>query len=381
MKKNISIYTMTLVLSGILLQGCSEVEFSANKPLQNPTGGNGVVQVDNDDPGCNDNCWKEEYTQRVKQATTKLDILFVTDTSGSLDAERAGVADGIKNFVGQLSPNIDFNIGVMLAHGSTSTYAGRLYKTDYNEPLVLKSKELNIDTIKTYLRKKLTVVKTDNDSDGGEEGLFSTARALKTGYKEDIINAGIFRSDAALAVVYISDENDICARYPQGVTPVVDPDGKEAPAFVRDCEDVTAAGVYAQLKSLKGTLPLTIGGVIYTGQNAIPAGGENEIGYGYTDIIALNNGISVDMAGLNISGGLTNIGAQTNGQINYLTEFQLKHTGVDVNSIKVYVNGVKVNHTYVAETNTVHIQLSDCISGSKIVIEYCLEEEDPNSSF
>jgi len=44
------------------------------------------------------------------------------------------------------------------------------------------------------------------------------------------------RPDAALAIVFVSDENDICYRYPASITPVVDGDKLEAPAFIRDCD-------------------------------------------------------------------------------------------------------------------------------------------------
>lgn len=358
-----------------MFQGCSPVEFVAMKPVHSDG------QPTNPNPcHCQRECFEETFKQRDEQATTKLDIIFVTDTSGSMDDERAAVANGISNMVGQLSSNIDYNIGVILGHGSTSSRSGKLYRSGANENLVLKKSELTLDQIKNGLVKKLTQpIPGDNDSDGGEEGLFSTAEALKEANKQAIINAGLFRSDAALAIVYVADENDICARYPSGVTRVPDPDGKEGPAFIRDCESVTPEGVYAQLKALKGTMPLAIGGVIYNNANTLIHDSENEIGYGYKEIIALNNGVSVDMASNNISGELAAIGAHVNGTINFQTEFQLHSTGIVPSSVRVYVNGTLVAHSFNPSTNTVTIELDDCVSNSDIRITYCLEEEEEDN--
>src|SRR5690606_32134463 len=84
-------------------------------------------------------CFNERFIQPEAQTSRKIDILFVTDTSGSLDDERAAVADGIDAFVEALPAEVDYQIGVMLAHGSTSQYAGKLYHAR-NQPSVLKSK-------------------------------------------------------------------------------------------------------------------------------------------------------------------------------------------------------------------------------------------------
>lgn len=379
--KNLVLSISMVLGAAMFFQGCAPVEFSTMKPITKfgePNNPNNPNDPDDDPHDCEPKCFEEIYKQRKNPEVNKLDIVFVADTSGSLDTERAAVATNITNFISKLDTKIDYNIGVLLAHGSTSTHTGKLYKSSKGEALVLKKSLLTVAQIQDGLKKKLTdPMPEDSGADGGEEGLYATAQALKPGFKETIVSAGIFRPDAALAVVYISDENDICARYPSGITRVPDPDKKEAPAFISDCESITPEGVYAQLKSLKGDLPLVIGGVIYTGGTKVPVSGENEIGYGYKEIIALNNGVAVDMAVVSgIANGLAAIGTKTNGTIKYQTEFQLKQTGVDVSTIKVYVNGNLIPHTYTAGTNSVHIDLAVCIPDSEIVIEYCLEHKD-----
>ncbi len=385
--KNLVLSIYMVLGTAFVFQGCAPVEFVGMRPVH--AGGNPNTPTDPTDPTdpddpknpchCQKDCYEETFKQRDNPRVNKLDIIFVTDTSGSLDLERNAVADGISNFVGQLNSGMDFNIGVMLAHGSTSSHTGKLYKTSTSgEPLVLKSSELAISQIKTHLRRKLTTVVSDDSTDGGEMGLYSTSQALKAGNKEAIINAGMFRADAALAIVYISDENDICAVYPSGITPVPDSQNLEPGARVRDCEGISPEGVYAQLKTLKGSLPLAIGGVIYNNPATVPHIGvdENEVGYGYTNIIALANGVSVDMAANNIANDLASIGTNVNGNINYQTEFQLNSENIDPATIKVFVNGTQVAFTYDASTNKVKLNLSVVgIPNADIKVIYCLEED------
>src|SRR5687768_4702038 len=47
-------------------------------------------------------CMSERFVQPEAEVVRKIDILFVTDTSGSLADERGQVADGIDAFVSQL---------------------------------------------------------------------------------------------------------------------------------------------------------------------------------------------------------------------------------------------------------------------------------------
>ena len=69
-----------------------------------------------------------------------------------------------------------------------------------------------------------------------------------------------FRNDAALAVIFITDENDIC--HP-GIA--YDSDGMEIPAYERDCKGrVNAESVLKQIKVLQANRPVVLGGIVYT---------------------------------------------------------------------------------------------------------------------
>jgi hypothetical protein len=232
---------------------------------------------------------------------------------------------------------------------------------------------LSLDEIQRDLRQKLLNVDNAADlgSDGGEEGLYATKQLLASGNLSTAQSQGMVRSGAALAIVYISDENDICATYPPGVTPVRDPDGREGPARARDCAGVTPAGVLQQLSQVKGDLPLVVAGIVYTDPGSVPRQDENEVGYGYTDIIAQNDGIALNLANFSaIVGGMARIGQLTGRKMQLFYDFKLSHSGVDEASIKSSVDGAPVPHRFTPATSTVHLDNAGRF-GSEIAIDYC----------
>jgi hypothetical protein len=320
-------------------------------------------------------CFNERFVQPEAEITKKIDILFVTDTSGSLNDERPAIAQGIDAFVGALPMDVDYRVAVMLAHGSTSNYSGVLYQKD-SEPFVLDSQQMSLEDIRYYLERKLRYVRGDGDSDGGEEGLFSLYTGLMGNNLEQSRTQGFFREDAALAVVFIADENDICARYPDGVTPVYDPNHKEGPAFDRDCADVFPESVLAKLRTVQAGNPLLVSGIVYNREDTVPAGGENEVGYGYLELIDLANGMSIDLADGHFQDGLEQIGTLATVKLHLITEFTLARTEINLDTINVQVDGLDSPFTYVLETNDV--QLHEPGGALSVVdINYCLIIDGP----
>ncbi|WP_413289213.1 hypothetical protein [Bdellovibrio sp. HCB337] len=317
-----------------------------------------------------ENCFSETFKQPIKN-TRAVDVLFVVQTSASISAQRQAIVAGINDFITSLPMGSNFNIGVMLAHGSRSNWAGRLYRAQA-EPIVLKSAELTNAQIQEYIGMKLNQVVMDPDAGGGEEGLFSLYRGITTPVLlSDSQGAGFFRADAALGVVFVADRRDICAVVPAGVAPETDPN--KLAARNRDCEGLTANGLSNQLKVLKGTLPLAVSGIIYADAPA-PAG--KEIGYGYTDMIALNPGVAIDIANDDIDQGLASIAELSGQQMMVQNEFILDYTGIDPKTVIVTVNGVGV--AYTLDGNKVTIK-STIPAGAVVVIAYCLKSK-PNTN-
>lgn len=311
-------------------------------------------------------CFTDGYTVPTN-AKGKVDILFVVQTSDSIAPQRAKIISEIQSFVQTLPPSADFNIAVMLSHGSTSSLSGRLYRVD-SEPMVLKSTELNSNEIQYYLAEKLLRVVTDGPSGGGEEGMFSLFNGITTStWLAESQSYGFFRSDASLGVVFIADRRDICAMTPTGVPAEVDP--LKIEARIRDCEGLTAAGLTSRLSLLKRQQAVQVSGIIYT-QTPTPPG--KEIGYGIVDMIARNPGYAIDIQYNDISDGLRSIAELAGGDSTAQTQFVLTHGHVKPDTVKVLVNGQPAPYTL--EGNVVTLA-SPAFGGAQVQVDYCVKRK------
>jgi len=349
--------TLILVGFGISQIGCSKARFTQDKvALESASSGSEAAQQ------TGEGCYKEEFKTEPSPAKP-VDVLFVLQTSSSINDIRQTIINGINGFVNNLPAGSDFNIAVMLSHGSTSDSSGRLFKAGA-EPIVLKSSQLTNAQIEAALDAKLNNAPADAPSGGGEEGMFSLFNGITTpALLTESQSAGFFRSNAALSVVFIGDRRDICANVPPGVPAETDP--VKIDARIRDCEGLTAAGLLNRLNLLKAGQTLKVSGIIYADSPA-PAG--KEIGYGYTDVISLNGGDAIDIANDNITAGLQPIIA-LGGQTSTQNEFTLAHPNADPNTIKVTVNGQPATFTYDGVKVTV---TSPVPGGSTVIIEYCV---------
>ena len=74
---------------------------------------------------------------------------------------------------------VDFQVAVLLGHGSNSKYSGKIYSYSAGFE-VLKSADMTIDEIKYYLSYNLYYTKSESSTDGGEVGLFSFNESITT---------------------------------------------------------------------------------------------------------------------------------------------------------------------------------------------------------
>jgi hypothetical protein len=192
---------------------------------------------------------------------------------------------------------------------------------------------------------------------------------------------GFYRSDAALAVVFITNEWDICAGgsdLPPGTPPETNP--LEVNFYNNYCAGkINSQSVVAALKAVKGDLPLKVGGILYSNPNNIPPGLENELGYGPLNIVQEmgSNGFIADMSNLPaIAGELDAINSlATSAPLQTKFYLKLPSTQIDwTKGIKVYVNGVLVT-TWTYDQCDSSVNLSSCTPGlgpcSCIKIVYC----------
>ena len=205
-------------------------------------------------------CFNERFVQPAAEISRSIDILFVMDTSGSMDDNRSKVADGIAAFVAELPTGVDYQIGVMLAHGSKSSWSGKLFK--YNNTSIFSSQSSCVSDISTQLKNMVLHTPVDAYGEQGEEGSYSLIKGLTTNLAANR-TAGFFRTNAALAVVFVSDENDICAPY-ANMTTTPGLTSAENTIRTRDCKGGIATGsVIAAVKSAQGDRPYLFGAVVH----------------------------------------------------------------------------------------------------------------------
>ncbi|MBD63684.1 MAG: hypothetical protein CME62_00625 [Halobacteriovoraceae bacterium] len=325
-------------------------------------------------------CFVDQYAPDEEAITRKLDIIIVPDTSTSLKEERESIANGFDFFLNTIPNEIDYKIGVILGHSGKSPKSGRFFQRD-TEPLILESALHTIDDITDGLYRKLKSPAGDGFSDGGEMGLYSIDNAL-TNNIEELQSQGMLREDAALLIVFVADEQDICFEYPEHIQPVRDPQRKEPKAMAKYCQDeagnfiITPQSVLAKIKEVNGSRPLVLGGVIYTNKDSMPINGENEIGYGYKEIVELAGGTNIDLATGDYGDGLERLGKLAMSSIDPQNEFNLKTSNIDQDSIKVTVDGAEAEYTYSSELNQI-ILTEERSPFSVARVEYCRKKENP----
>ena len=221
----------------------------------------------------------------------------------------------------------------------------------------------------------------DYDADGGEAGLLSFWNMLRDYPGESITRyqslqrlatdipgeRNFFREDAALAVIFISDENDIC--YLDST--VADPDNLEAPYKAAHCSGVTAQAIAQKLQVLRKSLPLYVSSIVYNNKATIPAGLENGLGLGYRDLANLTSGKIIDIAQNTIVAGLTSIGSYASQLLDLRYDFILKYQNPVASTIQVKVDSVAKTHSYLSTTNTVHLTAAGG-ANSLVDIYYCM---------
>jgi hypothetical protein len=340
--------------------------------------------------GSTEGCFKETYKQPEAQVTDKLDVLFVIDTSASLIRERVRLLEAFDDFTDQLSPGTHYRVGVMLAHGSRSAKAGRLHRTipgnspilDWLEPYVLDSQRMSSAEMRIRLQIRMLLPSMDYWADGGEEGLWSLWRATEADRVAEIKSQGFFRDDAALTVVFISDEEDICAVLPEGVTANPDRDFYEGVSLEqiardRDCvqngQAITPHFIADRLKALKGQRPVKVSGIVYNDRENVPRGIENEYGYGFMELIDLTGGVSVDLRLRDFDEGMAEIGRMSESSLHLFTSFSVQTNDIDPETIVVKVDGLDVPFVYHEDLKRVNLAPENAGHASSVVeIEYCV---------
>ncbi len=189
MRQRVFAWTCLWFCMWLVMSGCSKVKFQA------PTG----VEKSNT---CSEDitvpCAKTPsvpvHETLYTKATSKVDILFVLDTSGSMDDERAALGKRLADFTSQLS-GLDWQICVTTTDPDEEKGNLLPFPTDPRSYVLTPSTP---DYDQLFLDRMVDAP----EGTGDEQAIHSLNLAIAKGHPN------CFRDDAALATIIMSDEDE-----------------------------------------------------------------------------------------------------------------------------------------------------------------------------
>ncbi len=136
----------------------------------------------------------------------KLDVLVVIDNSGSMRVEQANMAQRFNSFIDQLN-GLDWQLGIITTDVSSDSELrdGRLVAFSGGYTGRVLTSAMNLTTVKESFAQ--TIQRTETGS-GDEQGIAASYRAIERSQIAGSANSLLFRNDAALAIVVVSDANE-----------------------------------------------------------------------------------------------------------------------------------------------------------------------------
>ena len=333
--------------------------------------------------------------------TQQLDILFVVNSSSSMDSQRQAILSQMNSFVRQLprvlrsgrEEYLDYNVGVLLANGPDArndrpTHAQLFKYTGQNsqglrDDFVLRSADLkrqgmNDEQVLTEIQRRLNAKINMIPSQGrdqslghGDMGLFSLYQALTNPhrFKKNHDDYGFFRANAALAVIFVADSQDACYAeeidslpkvfYAPNVLPApqvnhksqycvvgtysgFDAYGRRQPVMNERAETLhqhlSPQMVYDVLKGRVGERPLIVSGILHTpGNSQVDS---SKVGRGYLEVISLAQGQAIELGDGQYNQSLAILGQVADLRLRLNNRFQIfdDHLGlVDESSFQVEI--------------------------------------------
>jgi hypothetical protein len=303
------------------------------------------------------------------------------DHSGSMSDNWQRVATNIESLVTQLPATTDIRYGVIL--GDVGAWSGKMYNplgTAY-----LDNQKMSTAQIVAALQKTFAAGMTVSDAGSGEALFYSLYQSV-TSQAAANQRAGFFRPDAALSVLFMSDEQEIGFPFPshaqlsaQGLPIRCDEtfeDGVKAKYY--DAKGITMDVAYNAVQKLKGQLPLKMNAFInitkadlFLHNSSTAKCLYDSIGYGYPDIVAKTNGVLYSIEA-DKAAGLAQCGQAIAASLSLQHDFPLSQTAdkVDPATILNAVDGAQVAGTYSAAADSEHLDNAGQ-NGSAIQIRYC----------
>jgi|GEM_PF-2567595 len=312
----------------------------------------------------------------------KIDVLFVMDTSESMERHWQLIAAKIDSLTLQFPKGQDFRIAVIL--GTIEKNTGVLFSAP-GQPKVLDGLKLNNAQIMASLKKTFAnaLIYENTDWIGAGEALFYSLHAAATTKASAIQKQGFFRPDASLNVVFMSDDAEESYPYPS----------KQIWNLPNKCNwahhermrktyylprKIDADSTYTALRKLKGDMPLVTNAFVNITRADVMTGNKENArciydtpGFGYFDIVKRSGGVLWSIH-RDRSMGLQAVGRMARARNDIVHDFHLSKPAnkVDPASIRADVDGGTVEHVYRPDTNVVHLENAGK-AASSVEITHC----------
>lgn len=151
----------------------------------------------------------ESFTQ--DESANKVDVLIVNDNSYSMEVEQTKMAERFPSFVSAMK-DLDYQITMTTTDINPSSklnLSGRVVNWSGTTSKFLTPKTSNADTIfKNTIRREETIgcVKRGDCPSGDEQPLKASMLAMDQRHTD---NAGVFRDNTDLAIIVLSDEDEL----------------------------------------------------------------------------------------------------------------------------------------------------------------------------
>ena len=201
-------YTILAGVAAMLafgFQNCANPKFTESKLDAGSSG-------DPRDPGGDDG--GGSYVSKSKSVVvadvSAIDVLVVVDNSGSMAPEQKNMGDRFGSFINKIN-SLDWRVAVI----TTDMQGGKTELKDKFDGQLLPISGLNgryfldskTDKAIAQTSFSATVQRTEEGS-GYEQGVAATYRSIERSLVTGDANGGFYRSDAALAVVLVSDADE-----------------------------------------------------------------------------------------------------------------------------------------------------------------------------
>ncbi len=243
----------------------------------------------------------------------EVDILWVIDNSSSMEKHSQALASQMQPFVEALNETkLDYRMGITTTDMRTPpTGQQGIFIGQTDNVLSSRTPDLvNVVTNRMY-----------NVGQGGspvEQGLAAMKEALSED-KLNFQNAGFFREDSLLVVVFLTNEDD------QSVN-------EDYVQFLDDLKPPLPSGERSWVAHFIGVLP--------DNNSCSTFGNDYQPGYKYLELVDASGGIAENICTADLRSALTAVKARV---IDFISEFALEREPV-VETIRVFVNGVEVDN-------------------------------------